>query len=301
MRSYIQLFLILLPVILRLQERPLNPALARLIETERAFARTSVQKGIRDSFLEYFADDGIVFRPHPIAFKEWAKINPAPAQRPPVTLDWEPVVGDVSAGGDLGYDTGPFTLTDNSPQKRPAQHGYFFSVWKKQNDDNWKVVLDVGIQTPSPPLEPRTFRPPPVSPLKKPATVTAASGDSSTLVRVEKDFQREATSNGILPAYLKSLSNLARLHRNGLLPIVGKDSIRAYLGRKSFSQSWEILKTDIARSGDLGYTYGTYDVKEGNIKEKGYFVRVWKRSAENKWEIVLDTASPLPEERRKTE
>src|SRR6185503_11542885 len=85
----------------------LSPALSSLVESERAFARTSLEKGIRDSFLAYFADDGIVFRPQPVAFKQFAAEHPLPAAAVQPALDWTPIWADVSSAGDLGYTTGP--------------------------------------------------------------------------------------------------------------------------------------------------------------------------------------------------
>jgi hypothetical protein len=68
--------------------------------------------------------------------------------------------------------------------------------------------------------------------------------------------------------------------------------------------SGEPLKAEVARSNDLGYTYGRYELREGDARpdatatEKGYYVRVWKRDGAgggaSRWKIVLDTTHPLP-------
>jgi hypothetical protein len=87
-------------------------ALDAIVEAERAFARTSVEKGIRDSFIEFFAEDGINFQPHPTKTREaYAK---QPVNDLSYTLNWHPVSADVSQAGDLGYTTGPYTLTAKS-------------------------------------------------------------------------------------------------------------------------------------------------------------------------------------------
>src|SRR5437763_2439854 len=132
--------MILLPIALALsvlpaarsQEQKSAPALAALVEAERAFARLSVEKGVREAFLTYFADDGINFQPHPTNTKESFRKRPAPTTPPPVTLDWYPVYADASHAGDLGYTTGPYTFTDHSQQSRPTQYGYYFSAWQTQ-------------------------------------------------------------------------------------------------------------------------------------------------------------------------
>jgi len=47
------------------QEKDLPPAQTELINAERAFAKLAVERGVRESFIAYFADDGIGFAPHP--------------------------------------------------------------------------------------------------------------------------------------------------------------------------------------------------------------------------------------------
>ncbi len=60
---------------------------------------------------------------------------------------WAPVYGDISRAGDLGWDTGP--LVFQGKNGAPDRHGMFFSIWKRQADGQFKVVLDVGSDTPA--------------------------------------------------------------------------------------------------------------------------------------------------------
>ncbi|PYM05340.1 MAG: hypothetical protein DMD82_11400, partial [Candidatus Rokuibacteriota bacterium] len=48
---------------------PATDPLDSLVASERAFAAMSVQKGMRDAFLEFLADDAIIFRPLPVIGK----------------------------------------------------------------------------------------------------------------------------------------------------------------------------------------------------------------------------------------
>lgn len=128
-----------------------SPAESSLVTTERAFARMSVARGQAEAWIEYFAEEGVLFQPQPVNAKEvMRKRLPAP-QPPNATLNWVPIYGDVSEGGELGYNIGPWKMIDNTPQNRPPRHGYLLSVWKKQPDGNWKVVADfgVGVTTPT--------------------------------------------------------------------------------------------------------------------------------------------------------
>jgi ketosteroid isomerase-like protein len=137
---------VLLSFLVLAQKDKQQSDLMSLVEAERAFARASVAKGIRDSFLEFFADDGVNFSPEPGNAKEFYGKRPAGPSL--ITLDWSPIYADISQAGDMGYTTGPYTVTSKEQQKVVGQ-GYYFSVWKKQAGGNWKVAADIGIQTPA--------------------------------------------------------------------------------------------------------------------------------------------------------
>jgi len=285
-----------------------SPALVSLVEAERAFARTSVERGVRESFLAFFADDGINFQPHPTNTREAFLKRPAPTLPPPVTLNWEPIFADVSRAGDLGYTTGPYRLIDQSPEHRPIQHGYYFSIWKRQPDGAWKVAVDVGIETPAPDAAERALRFQSVrnpSPAKKmtSASVNPEAGRAA-LLEADREFIRAASSRGVLKAFQAHLGDEARLHRNGIFPLTKKDAIRSFLAQKKFMPSGEPMQADVAQSNDLGYTYGRYELREDSAPqhakatEKGYYVRVWKRDSSGRWKIALDTTHPLPPEEK---
>jgi ketosteroid isomerase-like protein len=280
------------------QKEDTSRALASLVEAERSFARTSVEKGIRESFYQFFAEDGINFQPHPTNTREAIRKRPAPAQRPPITLNWEPVYADVSRAGDLGYTTGPYWLTDQGPEHGPTRHGYYFSIWKKQADGSWKVAVDLGIQTPAPAqTSPPAFHPAPPSQFKAKSAHVNPDDERTALIGTEREFLKAAEASGVMKAFLDFMSEDARLHRNGIFPLAGKDSIRTYFSGKAIRLAWEPIKADVSQSDDLGYTYGSYEQKEEGaaaVAEKGYYVRVWKRNKEGKWKLVLDTTSPLP-------
>jgi ketosteroid isomerase-like protein len=271
--------------------------LMSLVETERAFAKTSVAKGVRESFLAFFADDGIVFRPHPVRYKEAAAKTPAPANPLGVTLNWQPIFADVASSGDLGYTTGPYTLTNNGPKKREPQHGFFFSVWRKQPDGSWRVVLDAGIQTEEPYRGSTSFPPTARSGEEHVWPLLEPEKGKEMLLNAERELAKASAADGMVKAFLARLGGDARVYRPGLQPMIGIPAARTFLSKRTLAQSWTPLMAEAARSGDLGYAYGSYETREGDatpVVEKGYYVRVWRRSAKEGWRIVVDVAMPLP-------
>jgi ketosteroid isomerase-like protein len=117
-----------------------SAALDSLVAAERAFATRSVEHGVRDAFLAYLAEDGVIFSPLATNGRQaWESRAPVAA-----TLVWEPVFAEVSAAGDLGYTTGPWELRPNDSQ-RPTGYGHYVSVWQKQADGALRVAVDIGI------------------------------------------------------------------------------------------------------------------------------------------------------------
>ncbi|MGH9754087.1 MAG: TPR end-of-group domain-containing protein [Blastocatellia bacterium] len=276
------------------QEKDLPPAQAELVNAERAFAKLAVERGVRESFIAYFADDGIAFAPHPHKVKERFSNSPAPATRPPITLNWAPAHGDIAQAGDLGWNTGPTLIEDTSAEKKPARHGMFFSVWKKQSDGSWRVVLDLGADTPAavaPLNEP--FKTSYQASSKRPATSVNVEEEIAGLLKVEREFLAAAKASSLGQAYQNHLSDDARVHRPGVMPVVGKDALSDWLAKQTAALSGEPVKADVSRSGDLGYAYGSYELG-GAQPQRGYFARVWKRDDKGQWRVVMDTVSSLP-------
>ena len=282
------------------QQRKLSPDLASLVAAERAFARMSVEKGIRESFLAFFADDGINFQPHPVKTREAILKRPAPATRPPITLNWEPAYADVSQAGDLGYTTGPYVLANQSPQKNPPHYGFYFSVWRRPAGGPWKVVIDCGIDTPD--HSKLKFVLATAAPVRRKRSAKFdLDRERDALKSLDREFFRAASSGGLTDAFLSYLGEQARLHRDGYFPFLGRDAIRSFLAPKPMEMTGHPIYADVSASNDLGYTYGSYELKNvgsGGEAEKGYYVRVWKRNKDGVWKIALDTLTTVPPEKQ---
>ena len=77
---------------------------------------------------------------------------------------------------------------------------------------------------------------------------------------------------------------------------VGKQAIRplwAAMLVPGVSVSWQVNKVEVARSGDLAYLVGVYQVNakdpRGNpMNDTGKLVEVWKKQADGNWKVVAD-------------
>jgi len=63
---------------------------------------------------------------------------------PGMTLHWQAVTVEAARSGELAYSRGTYELSFTDPKGKPAtDHGKYATVWRKQADGTWKVVLDI--------------------------------------------------------------------------------------------------------------------------------------------------------------
>jgi ketosteroid isomerase-like protein len=129
------------------QESPKGADLLRQLEAN--FAADVAQHG-HDAFLTYFAEDGVeLVDGGGINTKDDMRKQPAWPEG--TSLTWTPVHAEMAASGDLGYTYGNYIYTaKNKEGKLVANYGKYTSIWRKQKDGQWKVVVDMGNSSPDP-------------------------------------------------------------------------------------------------------------------------------------------------------
>jgi ketosteroid isomerase-like protein len=258
------------------RQRASNPpdALRQMADTERAFAARAAVVNWKQAFLEYFADSAVGFdATGPGLAKDQIRALPDPPKD--AQLLWEPRFGDIAASGDLGWLTGPSTSINPTRDKGQPRHGNYASVWKRQTDGTFKVVMDVGVNLPGPARFASGFTRAPQA-----GRFSGAATDAqATLADADRALSRAATSSQA-NAYRGRLAPAARLHRHDVMPRVGEQEILAWLAMQPASPTAEHRYAEAARSGDLGYTWGRLGM--------GYYVRVWSRAADGSWKVALD-------------
>ena len=261
-----------------------------LVQMERDFARAAATKGTRDAFLEFLADDGILFQPGPVNGKKfWTERQPRKG-----LLSWEPIFADVSRAGDLGYTTGPWEFRPNGADDKPVAFGQYFTIWKKQTDGSWKFVLDRGVGSEKP-FATKIL----LFPLNDEDSAVSGKIDieagRSIVKKLEAEFAERSVKKGAADAFESYLAEDARLLRENVAPAVGKNPALSLVSTSLGTLSWQATAVDISASGDLGYAYGVFDFKSGSsAPEHGSYVHVWKRQ-NGKWKLVLDIMSPDPQ------
>lgn len=266
---------------------PLPDALRQMIDRERAFAARALVIGWKDAFLEFFSDSSTGFA---AGSAGWAKDQIRANPDPPADLQllWEPRLGDMAVSGDLGYLTGPVRRVQASRDNGRPRHSVYTSIWKRERDGTFRVIMDVGIPVPS--------AAPFAAGFTRPAYPGRFTGD------YDENTPPLGTADGILNSALRSnhvrayrglLAEGARLHRPGILPVVGERNITRWAGSQRAYALADTRYSEAARSGDLGYTWGTYLVTgTPGAREEGFYVRVWVRYRDGQWKLALDVLQP---------
>jgi hypothetical protein len=118
---------------------------AELVKADQAFSERSKKDGPEAAFQAFITTHAKLLS----NYTEGAEgVRQTFMQFPKTTtLTWEPAYADVSESGDLGYTWGRYTLFVPSPGKnlQPLyRKGTYVTIWRRQSDGSWKVVLDGG-------------------------------------------------------------------------------------------------------------------------------------------------------------
>jgi len=266
---------------------PLPQGLTQMIEAERAFAARALVVGWKAAFLEYFAQDALGFDRGQVGLAR-DQISKVPDPPPDLQLMWEPRFGDIAGSGDLGYLTGPVRNVRASRDGGRPRHSNYTSIWKRQRDGSFKVVMDVGIDTPGPvSFAPGFTRAPQANRFTgdyDETTPPLGTADGLLNAGLRKDQAQ---------AYRPNLTPFARLHRPNLMPVVGDKRILQWLASQPVFNAADTRFAEAARSGDLGYTWGTYATKSARgTAESGFYVRVWVRERNGQWKMALGVLQP---------
>jgi ketosteroid isomerase-like protein len=276
--------LLLMPTFIFAQTESQKSALKKMIETEKSFAQTSLEKGTKNAFLEFFGKDAIVFDNKSTAvngLEYWQNLDFKKL------LTWQPTFAEIAVSEELGYTVGNsqvrnLTTAGSSVEEKPITYGSFFTLWKKQPDGTWKVAFDFGINhaqisavTPAVRESYATFKP---NELKNTATL------AERMVFMNDFFYWKNAKTSLNP-FEPHLSQDIKLFRNNMLPIVGREAAKNYL-KKTHDKAivYTGLKAISSQAGDLVCVYGVISGKG----KTGEYVRMWKQESKDVWKIVVE-------------
>lgn len=127
-----------------------GPGVLRQLEAE--FMKAALEKGSQ-GYMSYYAEGAVELPNGADALRGKAAIAATMGflDQKGNRLTWAPVGEDMSASGDLGYTWGTYEFrSPDQAGKETVSYGKYTTIWKKQKDGKWKVVLDMGNSSPQP-------------------------------------------------------------------------------------------------------------------------------------------------------
>lgn len=266
----------------------LPEALSQMLEAERAFAARSREAGWKQAFLDYLAFDAIGFERGAYgSAREQIRLRPDPP--PGHQRIWEPRTGDMSGSGEIGYLVGPARTIEPSPNQGRPRHSVYASIWRRQRDGRFRVVLDAGIPVPAEaPFAPGFARAPHTD------RFTGDYDETTPPLSAADGVLNADLRSSQLRAYRGHLAAGARVHRPNIRPLVGEAAVTRWLVTQAPLAQADSVYAESARSGDLGYSWGSYRLRTraGAPPAGGYYVRVWTRERSGQWKVALDVLQP---------
>jgi ketosteroid isomerase-like protein len=136
----------LLAVLLLLSQTPAEEA-EHLMDLDRDFDKATAQRGA-EGWASYFAPNGSMLGDTSMPVTGPAEIRKrmeASFKTPGFSLRWQPIRGEMMIPGALGYTVGKWDRRwADKNGKRMLLRGTYTSVWRKQPDGSWKIILDTG-------------------------------------------------------------------------------------------------------------------------------------------------------------
>ena len=133
-----------------LADPTVKPGKMLLFDLEARFAKDVAARG-GPAFADWFADDAVALgngtapQIGKVAIAKSANWSPKVYQ-----LTWTPTDAMMGPSGDMGYTWGHFEGHSKDANGNPVTTtGRYMTIWRKNRDGDWKVVLDAGSNEPA--------------------------------------------------------------------------------------------------------------------------------------------------------
>jgi uncharacterized protein (TIGR02246 family) len=133
-----------------LTDTSLKPGKALLLDLEAHFAKATAEGGGK-AFATWFAEDGVSLgNGQPPVHGREAIAKQATWSAKDYQLLWTPTDAVMSPGGDMGYTWGHYEgHSRDTDGNAKVTNGRYLTIWRKQADGSWKVVLDSSSDEPA--------------------------------------------------------------------------------------------------------------------------------------------------------
>lgn len=113
------------------------------------------------------------------------------------------------------------------------------------------------------------------------------------ILQADKEFSKMSSRVGMKKAFIEFIDDDGILLRPDHPPIIGANAIEylTEINDSSFTLTWQPASAAVSSSGDLGYSYGIYNLQLQDTTLQGTYVSIWRKQKDKKWKFVLDTGN----------
>ena len=119
--------------------------------------------------------------------------------------------------------------------------------------------------------------------------------NKTALIAADNAFSKMSEEKGMKNAFIEFIDSNGVLLKPNHLPIMGANAIDYLIQQNdsAYTLTWEPYYADVANSGEMGYTYGIYELrpKSKDTIIYGSYTSIWKKQNDGKWKFVLDTGN----------
>lgn len=257
-------------IILLVGSRLAASAQQEIARVEQAFANMSADSGARKAFLHFLDSNSLLFHEGKgfDGLRFWRGVPGDSGGQ----LVWKPVYTGMSNSGDLGFSTGPFEQRD-APGGNVQVSGNYSSIWIKNKQGEWKVVIDMGAH-----YEHSLYR------QQDEQLVYGKLWPVANKINWQQQEQHLITQvhQKGYQAFLPYLTSDSWFNVLGYQPFHTIKDIEAGLKNIPAGLKFEHMGGAISAAGDLFYAYGAVTLHG----KKENYLRVWGHEKDG-WKLLL--------------
>jgi ketosteroid isomerase-like protein len=211
----------------------------------------------------------------------------------PSDMQWQVIKTDVSNDGTQGYTwaQGTVALDVGTGPLPPA--AFFLIYWRRASGGDWQIAaLVFNLGGPQSLPLPAGFGTPDTK-HRRNFPNTDAAAQRAQLLQVDAAFSAASVTDGLGPAFEHFAAPTA-IAVGGDLVFGPEDIGEAFAAGPNDVVTWIPRLSDVAESGDLGFSVGeaTFALEGGTFFSK--YLTVWQKQNTGEWRYVADLGNSRP-------
>lgn len=269
---------------------------AALIEAGNALSAAIASQGVPAALTAVLDDDVLLLSPRSNLITGGAAAASFLAADPlrPLALEWHVLAAEVSNDGTQGYTWGEGSSTFDFGAGAAPRPSFFLIYWRREAPgEEWRVAtFVVNAGGPQSTAIPDGFGTP-TTRHRRNFPNTEAGEQRAEVLAVDAAFSAASVAQGSGPAF----AQFAAPNAMGVAGefVFGPAALgEAFTGAPGEVVSWTPLHSDVAASGDLGFSVGeaTFVLLSGTFYSK--YLTVWQKQDTGEWLYVADFGNSRP-------